>query len=135
MNVRHRIVTLASLGLFWMLGWAAFGACLAVIVGIIHPPSIGAGEGPLDVARILGGVGAASGVVFGLLLLIGEHRREVADVPLLRAPMWGAIAGLLPALLSIGDGPRSERIVLGVVGAVVSVALSRLSSRRRPSIA
>lgn len=135
MNVRHRIITIASLGLLWMLGGAAIGASLAIIVGIVDPPSIGAGEGPIDLARILGGVGAASGIVFGVLLLIGERRREVADVPLMRALMWGAVTGLLLPVLSISDAHVSNRIVLGVVGAVVSVALARMARRRLPAAA
>jgi hypothetical protein len=67
-------------GLVWMATWAAFMALLVTIIGMIDPRVIGEGEGPLDVMIIVGGTGAAAGLVFGLLLLVAEHRSALADI-------------------------------------------------------
>ena len=130
MKPGHRIVDVLRLGLFWMVLWAAIGAILSIVVGIVDPPSIDPGEGPVDMARILGGVGAACGVVFGLLLVVGERHRMIADVPLLRAVLWGAIAGIvLPLLPSVNDSVVLNTGPLGAVSAAGSVALARLARR------
>jgi hypothetical protein len=102
MNRLHPIVGVLRPGIVWMVLWGAIGAALSIVVGIVDPPSIDPGEGPVDLARILGGVGGASGVVFGLLLAVAERHKTVADVPLLRAMAWGVVAGAaLPLLTSI----------------------------------
>jgi hypothetical protein len=113
-----------------MLFWAAIGAALSIVIGVVDPPSIDAGEGPVDVARLLGGVGVASGIVFGLLLAVGERRRAAADISLFRAALWGAIAGAaLPLLTGINDAVVANTGPLGAVSAMLYVALARVARR------
>ncbi len=124
MNILHRTAGILGLGVVWMVIWGAIGAPLAIVVGIIDPHAIGPGEGPVDLARIIGVVGGASGLVFGLLLTIGERRSEVAEVPLLRAVMWGVVAGAALPLLSISDANLANTCVLGAVSGVVTLGLA-----------
>lgn len=130
MTVLRRIVASTT---FWMFLWAAVGAMLSIVVGVIHPPSIGEGEGPIDLARILGGVGAASGALFGLVLAVVERRRLTAEVPILRALLWGALAGAAVGLLLRVN--VSNTCVLGAIAGIVQVVLARLSRRLGPATA
>ena len=52
----------------WGVSWGLIGAALSIITGIVDPPSIDAGEGPLRMAAIFGAVGAMSAFAFGLVM-------------------------------------------------------------------
>ena len=81
-------------------------ALLVTIVGMIDPRVIGEGEGPLDVMVIVGGTGAAAGLVFGLLLL----SRSIARLsPTFRsfAPCCGELPPALPCGCSASPTPSS----------------------------
>ena len=110
-------------------------ALLVTIIGMIDPRVIGEGEGPLDVMIIVGGTGAAAGLVFGLLLLVAEHRSALADIPLVRAVLWGVAAGAAVRLLGVTDAVFSNLVVLGALAAVVTVALARATRRRVARVA
>lgn len=104
MSLTRHLIEPLRLGLVWMVLWATTGALLSIVVGIVDPPSIDPGEGPVALAKLLGGIGGASGIVFGLLLAGGERHRSVTDLSLLRAAAWGAAAGaVLPLLTGIND--------------------------------
>ena len=135
MTTQRRVLTVLVAALVWMVTWAAIMALLVTIVGIIDPGVIGEGEGPLDVMVIVGGTGAAAGLVFGLLLLVVEHRSAVADIPLIRAVLWGVAAGAAVRLLGVTDAVFSNLVVLGALAAVVSVALARATRRRVAGVA
>ncbi|HKQ56370.1 MAG TPA: hypothetical protein VJY35_00765 [Candidatus Eisenbacteria bacterium] len=130
MTVLRRII---GSTLFWMLFWAGVGAMLSIVVGIVDPPSIDAGEGPIDLARILGGVGAASGALFGLVLAVVERKRTTAEVPVLRALLWGALAGAAVGLLL--SAPVVNTCPLGAATGVAQVLIARLSRRLKPATA
>ena len=135
MNIQRRVLTMLVVGLVWMATWAAFMALLVTIIGMIDPRVIGEGEGPLDVMVIVGGTGAAAGLVFGLLLLVAEHRSALADIPLIRAVLWGVAAGAAVRLLGVTDAVFSNLVVLGALAAVVTVALARATRRRVAGVA
>ena len=135
MTTQKRILTVVVVGLIWMATWAAIMALLVAIIGIIDPGVIDVGDGPLDVMVIVGRTGAAAGLLFGLLLLVAEHRSALADIPLLRAVLWGIAAGAAVRLLGVTDAVFSNLVVLGAVAAVVTVALARVTRRRVPKLA
>jgi hypothetical protein len=135
MNTQRRIVTVVVVGLVWMATWAAIMALLVTIIGIIDPGVIDVGEGPLDVMLIVGRTGAAAGLMFGVLLLVVEHRSALADIPIPRAVLWGIAAGAAVRLLGVTDAVFSNLVVLGAVAAVVTVALARVTRRRVAKLA
>ena len=135
MNIQRRVLTMLVVGLVWMATWAAFMALLVTIIGMFDPRVIGEGEGPLDVMIIVGGTGAAAGLVFGLLLLVAEHRSALADIPLVRAVLWGVVAGAAVRLLGVTEAVFSNLVVLGALAAVVTVALARAARRRVAGVA
>ena len=113
-----------------MATWGAVGFTISVVAGIIDPDVIDTGEGPVDLARIMGPVGAASGIVFGLLLVIGERGKAVADIRLLRAVMWGVVAAAMIRLLTgLTDAVLWNVVVLGALSGAVCVALARTTHR------
>ena len=135
MNTQGRVLTVCAAGLVWMATWAAIMALLVTIISMIDPRVIGEGEGPLDVMIIVGGTGAAAGLVFGLLLLVAEHRSALADIPLVRAVLWGVAASAAVRLLGVTDAVFSNLVVLGALAAVVTVALARANRRRVARVA
>ena len=52
----------------WGASWAFIGAALTIVVGVVDPDSIDAGEGPVRIGAIFAAVGAISGLAFGLVL-------------------------------------------------------------------
>lgn len=124
----------ARLSLLWMVIWGALGAGVSLLVGWIDPPSIDPGEGPLDLARVVGTAGLLAGAVFGMLVLAGERRRALAEVWPVRAVMWGVAAGMImPFLLraEVNMGHLANTVVAGTLSSVVSILLARRRHRRR----
>lgn len=116
-----------SIGLTWFLLWAAVGAIILAIIGIMRPDNIGAGEGPLVLSRVIGLAGFICGVAFGGLLFLVERRKSILDFSLGRAAIWGFVVTAALFLLAGKDlgmllfiGP------LSVFSAVVSVTLLRI---------
>lgn len=121
----------ALLAFSWALAWAP----VAVLVGvtIIDPdnsmdemwPAIGAYPGFL------------CGLLFSILIGIAERPRRVAEVPVRRAALWGAVSGVLvsviPGLVAEPRGVLSVSIIGGitlmsVLSAVASVLIARKSN-------
>jgi hypothetical protein len=128
-----------------MATWAAIGAAVSFAIGVIDPPIIGSGEGPAEMAMMLGSAGAGPGVLFAVLLLVAHRRSEVAGVRFHHAVMWGVAAAAVLALLSDGAlitprlwkqnvGLVVNSCVLGGISGIVSVALARLTRRREPAV-
>ncbi len=115
-----------GLGLVWAGAWAILFAMISVVVGIIHPPSIDAGEGPLRLGGIGAMVGFFSGVCFGAVLALAERRKGILELSRLRAALWGAIAGTaLPLLTPINNSVLANTIPIGAVFAVLTVSAAR----------
>ena len=113
----------------WGVSWAAIGAALSIIVGIVDPPSIDAGEGPLRIGAIFAAVGAISGFAFGLVMSFAERRRS-SELSIGRAALWGALgAAALPLLTTMNNSILIFVGPLGAAFAAASVALARRSSR------
>lgn len=55
-------------GLLWAVGWAIVGAHVTLVVRLVRPADIGAGEHEWVVATLFGLVGFLSGVGFGLVM-------------------------------------------------------------------
>jgi hypothetical protein len=112
--------------------WALVGVVLVLIVGQVDPDSIDAGEGPRDVALILGTVGFGTGALCGVLLWLAERGRRFAEVPLLRAAVWGVVAGaLLPFAGNLPASVLANTCPLGALSAPVAVLLLRRIARAR----
>ena len=116
----------------WMVGWALLGATLSIVVGYIDPPAIDAGEGPIDLARIVGTVGGACGLAFGVLVATMERGKELAEVGWLRALAWSGIAGLTMPL-ALGENPQvlTNTIPFAAISGALSLAIARGIRRRR----
>jgi len=132
----QRLRSVTFLGLGWGASWAAFAVILVSVIARIDPEQIDVGEGPVDVARILGTVGFASGAAFGILLLVFERRRTLAEVPLIRAVLWGVIgSAALPLLTTIHDEVLLNTCPLGAISALASAGLARWALRWRSASA
>jgi hypothetical protein len=92
---------------------------------VVDPRVVGPGEGPADVVWIGGREGAITGALFALLLALGEGKREVGDVPYLRALLWGVVAAALLRLTEVTDVHFSNSAVVGALSALASVGLAR----------
>lgn len=114
----------------WGVSWAAIGAALSIIVGVVDPPSIDAGEGPLRIGAIFAAVGAISGFAFRPVMSFAERRRSVSELSIGRAALWGALgAAALPLLTTMNNSILIFVGPLGAAFAAASVALARRSSR------
>lgn len=118
-----------GIGLTWGMVWTAIGAVLSIVVGVVDPDSIDAGEGPIRVGAILGGVGLISGVLFGILLSLAESGRAILNISLIRVAMWGILDSAAVPLLT---ERQDQVLVLCPVGpalAMASVAIARKGAR------
>jgi hypothetical protein len=129
----RRLRGLVGTGLTWAVGWAAIAMAIGLVVGWLDPDSIDPGEGPLRIGSILGLVGFVSGVGFGLVLAVAERRRQLADLSVIRAALWGALgAAALPLLTSMENSTLLNVCPLGALFGAASVALARRGERLLP---
>ena len=130
-GVLRRLRGLAGIGLTWGVLWAMFGVALVLVVGAIDPAQVGPGEGAMTVARVLGFAGFVSGVAFGTLLTIAERRRNLQNLAVWRAGLWGAIgAAVIPLLTTADDKMLIITMPLGFLFATTSVLLARRADLR-----
>jgi hypothetical protein len=107
--------------------WAIIFAAISVVVGILDPGDIDAGEGPLHVAPIGAVFGFVSGVVFSLLLALGESRNAVRDLSIKRAALWGMLGtAAYPLLTPVDD---IAVLIFGPVGAALAAATVAVAKR------
>jgi hypothetical protein len=128
----RRLRGVVSIGLIWGILWAAIFAAITIVVWVIDPEDIDAGEGPVRVGAIGGAIGLVSGVLFGALLSFTERRRAVRDMALVRAAIWGLTASAVFPLLT---GRQDQVFVLAPIGAalaVAAVAIARKAESRDP---
>lgn len=124
---------IVSIGLTWGTLWGFLMFLTGLIIGIVDPDSIDPGESPVVIGAILGGMGLVCGALFGILLSVAERRKTIAELSVVRAGVWGAIAAAAPLLL--GPGPNGMVVILCPLGAAFaagSVALARRADRREP---
>ena len=82
--------------------------------------------GILSFLRLSGAeVGAASGLIFGALLMITERGRGLGNLHPSRGALWGALASIAPLYLSNGSMP----ILVGgaAIGAAIGTAVFSLA--------
>jgi hypothetical protein len=102
---------------------------MITIVGVLRPQDIDAGEGPLRAVGIGLMVGFVSGTVFGILLAIGEHRKSLSDLRLLRIAAWGIVAAsTFPLLTAVDNRMLYIFCPLGALWAAISVVMARRAS-------
>ena len=128
----RRVRGIVAVGLTWGAVWAALGALIGVAALVIRPEVVDQGEGPIDIARILGTAGFLSGAGFALLLATLERGRGLLDVSMMRVAAWGAIGGaLIPLLTDVANNQVVWTTPLGVALATSALSLARRAERRR----
>lgn len=122
----RRVRGLLGTGLTWATMWAALGALAGIVVAIVAPEQLGAGETPLRMAWILGVAGFVSGSAFAVMLSQLERGHSVRDVSLVRVAIWGALgAAVIPLFSQVADSMVILTCPLGAVLASGSVAIAR----------
>ena len=126
MSPAGRIAASIAIVALWAAVWGATVSALSAIALVVDPAVIGAGERPHEVVWIGVYDGAITGAVFALLLAIGEWRRTLAEITVLRAMMWGLLAAALLRATDVTDVHFSNSAVVGAASAALSVALARM---------
>ena len=135
-----RIRGALGLGLLWAAAWSGVGAILAVVTIVLGSGAavdIGVFAGLLAVPGFVGGA------IFSTVLGIAEGRRRFDEMSLPRFAGWGAVGGLLLAVLlwftggSVGSFPTLGQVILasvvtlmGAGSAAGSLALARKAEDR-----
>jgi len=120
-----------AVALTWGVLWWAIGMIVGLVIGVVDPDSIDPGEEPLVVGWIIGLVGFLSGLAFGLLLSLAEHRKTILDLSLPRVALWGILGAAAPLLLTgMPDGMVVVTCPLGAVFAAASIAIARRGELR-----
>jgi hypothetical protein len=110
----------------WAAVWAAIFAAVALIIGVIDPDSIDAGEGPLSVAGVGAVFGFVSGAGFGALLALAEGRKAIRELAPGRAALWGALGtAVYPLLTPVGNEALLIVCPIGAALAAASVAVAK----------
>jgi hypothetical protein len=118
-------------GVAWSLVWAVAIFIIGNIILQIDPDSIDPGEEPIRMAGMVAPVGAASGLVFGILLALLERGRSLADASLVQVLLCSIIAGAaLPLLTPMNNHLLVNTIPLGMIAATLSAGTTRWIRRR-----
>ena len=122
-----------GISVLWSAAWATIFAAIVIVVGVVDPDSIDAGEGPLNVAPIGAIFGLVSGAVFAAVLSLADRRRTLGNLSLARVALWGFLGtSAFPLLTPL---PNSLALVFGPVGATLAaglVAIARRGELRAP---
>ena len=117
----RRIRAAVVMGLIWALVWAP----VAVLIGtqIVDP------DDSMDEMWWMVGAlpGFLSGVMFSAVLGVAARRRRLDELSIARVGGWGAVAGVLIALLPFALGDRGGRPVL-LLAVVVITSITLLSA-------
>ena len=132
-SVKHAVrplVDAAGIGLFWAALWTAIGVVLVIVVGVIDPGDIDAGEGPLGLGVVLGTAGLMCGALFGVLFALAERGRRLVDVPWYRVLLWAAVgSAALPLVTPMNDQVVFNTVPFGLLAAGATIALARRAAR------
>lgn len=119
----------AWISLIWGCLWAVmFGGLLLVLERLLGPsnePSL------LFMMWTIGQVGLVSGVLFGLLLALGENGKAVEQLSLLRVTFWGALSAAVFPVITGRANQVFWTCAFGVVVAAAMIALARNSRHNR----
>lgn len=118
-------------GVTWGVVWAAIFFALGTVIGFIDPDSIDPGEEPIRIARIGAFLGFVSGAAFALLLSLGDGRKTIRRLSLIRVAIWGALGSALFPLLTTAN--NSMLIMICPIGAALaagSVAIAKRAELR-----
>lgn len=117
----RRIGGAVGMGLAWAVVWGP----LAVLIGLRVDP-----DGSMDEMWVAVGAysGFLCGVVFRAVVGIAERPRGLGEVPLPRAGIWGATAGLLVSVLPFALGDPAVDIPLWLLAAVAIGCITLLSA-------
>ena len=100
----RRIRGIAGSAIVWAFLWLPLGGVLAASLRAPEECLYCQRHWRLLILALWTGWGAASGLVFGLLLMVLERTRTLQGLSLVRTAMWGALAALLlPGLLTLVD--------------------------------
>ena len=131
-TVLRRLRGIVAVGLTWGAVWAAFGALIGGVALVVSPEVVDQGEGPLDLARILGTAGFISGAGFALLLATLERGRGLLNVSMARVAAWGVGGGvLIPLLTDVANSQVFWTAPLGAALATSALAIARRAERRQ----
>ena len=118
LHIRRAIL----MGLAWGLVWAP----VAVLVGtqIVDP------DNSMDEMWVAIGAypGFLCAVVFSALLGIGERGRTLDELPLARAGVWGALAGLIVGVFPFTVGTPTNKVPLWVLAGTVIGSITLMSA-------
>jgi hypothetical protein len=139
----RRLRGLLGVGVTWGTLWAGIGAGIGFLVGMASPEVWGWTNPILDYAVGIGLYGFFSGVGFGTLLAIGEGRRTLLDLSLVKVGIFGVLGAVLVPLMfgALGAFATGTTVVdiveavllTGVLGgtfAAESVAIARRAELR-----
>ncbi len=119
--------------LTWGAAWGAIFAAISLAIGVLDPSLIDPGEHlPRVIARgaILGFV---SGAGFGILFALMERGKQIRDLSLARAALWGALATAVYPLLTWADDRMLVLLCpIGAALAAASIALVKRTALRPP---
>jgi hypothetical protein len=116
-----------GLGTTWAVVWGVIFGTLGIVIGILDPASIDPGEDPLRIAGYGAAFGFISGVAFGGILALGEHRKSIQSLSTGRAALWGALGTSLFPLLTQVD--NSMALLFGPIGAALGAAMVAIARR------
>lgn len=102
---RAAILRVLGIGLSWGSVWLVLSSMVGTVIGVVDPDSIDPGEGGMFVL-IFGPMGLLSGIVLGILLSLRGRGRELSDLPLLRATMWGVVASAIGQIFYLNHGDQ-----------------------------
>ncbi len=107
------------------LAWAAVWAPVGVLIGMIVDP-----DGSMDEMWVAVGAypGFLCGAVFSAVLGIAEGRRRLDELSLSRSGAWGAVSGLLVAVLPFAVGTPSTELPLWLLAVVIIGSVTLLSA-------
>ena len=94
-KLMRRLRGLLGVGVTWGTLWAGIGAGIGLLVGMASPEVWGWTNPILDYAIGIGVYGFFSGVGFGTLLSIGEGRRTLLELSLLKVGVFGVLGAVL----------------------------------------
>jgi hypothetical protein len=85
----RRLRGLIGLSVFTGTAWALGGLVLGIVVALVAPALVDAGEGPGWIALYFWRTGLVAGEVAGLVLSAVERNRDSAALRLPRLASWG----------------------------------------------
>lgn len=111
----------------WSVACAALFVGAFVITRVFDPGSIDPGEGPARVAGIGAVLGFATGAAFAALLAIADRKRNIGQLSVGRAALWGALGtAAFPVFTSMN---LSLVFIICPVGAALAAASVAVAKR------